>query len=207
MQALEKRFLKISATWKPSLRSLRPLREIDGTCLPASGAAPLGLPSAVFRARSHELGSSFCISLPHRPQPSGLQARPLLRSRYGRFQVSGFRFQVSGFRFQVSSPSPILHFSLTPLPPGSRGALSGLFASLAVYRARSHELGSSFFISPPPSSFFWPQYFRNPDEKFPQSHDGDAFRQGIGISAGCDEISPRGQECPGTLNKTGAELG
>jgi len=34
---------------------------IDGTCLPASGAAFSGLPSAVFRARSHGLGSSFII--------------------------------------------------------------------------------------------------------------------------------------------------
>ena len=34
---------------------------IDGTCRPASGAALLGLPSAVFRARSHGLGSSFII--------------------------------------------------------------------------------------------------------------------------------------------------
>jgi hypothetical protein len=34
---------------------------IDGTCLPACGAALSGLPSAVFRARSHGLGSSFII--------------------------------------------------------------------------------------------------------------------------------------------------
>jgi len=40
---------------------------------------------------------------------------------------------------------------LTPLPPGSRGALTGLFAALAVYRARSHELGSGLTPLPPGS--------------------------------------------------------
>ena len=32
--------------------------DVDGTLRPQSGAAPLGLPSAVFRAGSNQLGST-----------------------------------------------------------------------------------------------------------------------------------------------------
>jgi hypothetical protein len=41
--------------------------------------------------------------------------------------------------------------ALMPLPPGSSGTPMGLFASLAVYRACSHRLGSHFFNADAPS--------------------------------------------------------
>ena len=77
MQALEKRFLKSSASSKSSLRSLRPWREIDGTLLPEA-VPPFGSRMrGIYRARSHGLGSAFRLSpFAFSLQPSAFSLQP-----------------------------------------------------------------------------------------------------------------------------------
>ena len=122
---------------RPSTLDLR--RSIDGTCRPASGAAPLGLFAAltVFRTRSHGLGSPF--------SPSAFSLQPSAFS----LQPSAFSFQLSAFSLQPSAftLSPLAFLLLFPLSrPSLQSAICyGSLVNLVHLLAKNYR---RFRLSP-----------------------------------------------------------